>query len=485
MKRFFTIALCVIFSALILMSFAVSAAQKPVSVVCDYCKSGIFSVFVNPNEGVNPSDVKIGLVPTEKQKLKMNVSNSSAKVNYLFLLDASTSMPTYKSKISELASSLFNKSKKGSITLAVFGDKFKVVKKNIKSWTEFNKALVNVDYSEPATDIAGGLCDAIDFAAAKSRKINEVYNIILVTDGIPYLTSYEGSYDNAIKSSAKDIKKKIAKYPEIIINSVGTNSWNKDIESAVKTGKGLHLKLDNASAAGGQIASFINNLFILNYEVNAGSRSKNIDAKLYASLKGGNDIILKIKDIPNLDYDRSSEKETEPSTSKPQEKTAVHTNPPETKPEAKKPAEAKTEKTENNSEFPLIPVIIIAAAALVVIAAVLIILLKLKGKKPDSSYPTINMKLEILAGKASGNKDRIILGKELFIGSSPSCDICLNDLSVADKNTRIFQKDGLIYIENITEANNTTLGGMKLFAPNRLRSGDEIGIGNTIIVLRF
>ncbi len=491
-KRFITAALCLLLTMLMLFSTAAYAAQKPISVVSYYCNDGILSVFANISGNHKPSDLSVGVNSSEKQKLKMTVNNSTAKVNYLLLLDASTSMPTYKSSIVSLVKGINKKSKTACYTLAVFGEKFKVVSKNIKSASKLIDAINAVEYTESATDIAGGLCDAIDYASTYNRKINEIYNVVLVTDGIPYLTSYEGDYSSAIKNCAKNIKKKIAAHPEIIVHSVGTDSWDKDIKGAVYTGKGVHLGIASGENAGAKIASSVNGLYILDYEANLSDSVKNVNARLLVSDKKGKDTTVSLKKIPNLDYiGKADEKETEPPTEKKKsENTEKHTNPPETVPETTK----NTDKAEKNGEssgdsgFPLWLIIVIAGSALLVAAAVVIILLaaKSKGKnKYDKNYPPINMKLEVLNGNLLTGKDRFILRKELFIGSGSSCDIKFGDIDVSEINARVYQKDGLIYIENLSEVNNTTLGGMKLFAPNRLRSGDEIGVGSSVFVLKF
>ena len=96
------------------------------------------------------------------------------------------------------------------------------------------------------------------------------------------------------------------------------------------------------------------------------------------------------------------------------------------------------------------------------------------------------MKLDVVSGNCKNKNDRVVFRDEVIIGRSSSCDIVFEDESVAPQNSRIFLQDNLIYIENISDEKGVTcLGGMKIYAPNRLRSGDEISVGNVKFVLRF
>ena len=59
----------------------------------------------------------------------------------------------------------------------------------------------------------------------------------------------------------------------------------------------------------------------------------------------------------------------------------------------------------------------------------------------------------------------------------------VDDRETAPRHSRIFFREGYLYIEDLGTKNGTVLGGMRLYAPNRLRSGDEITVGET--TLRF
>lgn len=95
----------------------------------------------------------------------------------------------------------------------------------------------------------------------------------------------------------------------------------------------------------------------------------------------------------------------------------------------------------------------------------------------------IPMHLEVLAGNALSSARDFYLKDYILIGSADDCDLVFTDEEVAAHNSRIFFSQGYLYIEDLGSPAGTALGGMRLYAPNRLRSGDEISIGN--VLFRF
>lgn len=97
----------------------------------------------------------------------------------------------------------------------------------------------------------------------------------------------------------------------------------------------------------------------------------------------------------------------------------------------------------------------------------------------------IPLKLELLNGQAVTRQTDFYLKDWLLIGSDKSCDLVLDDPEVAPRNSRIFFREGYLYIEDLGSPAGTALGGMRLHAPNRLRSGDEISIGDVLFRFTF
>ena len=107
---------------------------------------------------------------------------------------------------------------------------------------------------------------------------------------------------------------------------------------------------------------------------------------------------------------------------------------------------------------------------------------------PSTQAPAggcIVMKPELLYGSAHCSSAELQLYDQLFIGTASDCDIVVEDSMASPHNTRVFLEGGVVYIEDLNENSCTYVGGMKIFSKNRLRSGEEIIVGDTSFKLRF
>lgn len=123
--------------------------------------------------------------------------------------------------------------------------------------------------------------------------------------------------------------------------------------------------------------------------------------------------------------------------------------------------------------------------ALLVLAA-LLFLRRRRGRRPGgtASAGSVFMRLEVISGAYAGVKE-FYLADELIIGRGNQCDLSWKDKDVSPRNSRIFRRDNMVYIEDLGSRHGTALGGMRLHRPNRLRSGDEITIGTVQFRLKF
>ena len=125
----------------------------------------------------------------------------------------------------------------------------------------------------------------------------------------------------------------------------------------------------------------------------------------------------------------------------------------------------------------------IGIAGLVLLAA--IVFFSIRAGRNRARGNGLNMQLEILSGNCKTRRRSFALSDELLIGRDRGCDICFTDPEVSGKNSRIFFQENLIMIEDLDSTNGTTVQGIRIFSPNRLRSGDVIGIGRVQFLLRF
>jgi pSer/pThr/pTyr-binding forkhead associated (FHA) protein len=73
------------------------------------------------------------------------------------------------------------------------------------------------------------------------------------------------------------------------------------------------------------------------------------------------------------------------------------------------------------------------------------------------------------------------IGGEITLGRAPSCAIGLPDDTFASQlHTRVFVRDGAVWVEDLGSTNGTHINGRRLSAPAQLATGDRLQIGSTI-----
>jgi pSer/pThr/pTyr-binding forkhead associated (FHA) protein len=74
---------------------------------------------------------------------------------------------------------------------------------------------------------------------------------------------------------------------------------------------------------------------------------------------------------------------------------------------------------------------------------------------------------------------------ELTIGRAGGCTIALpDDTFVSQIHARVFERDGEPWVEDLGSTNGTLLNGKPLSEAQRLRRGDRVQIGSTLLEVR-
>jgi len=77
---------------------------------------------------------------------------------------------------------------------------------------------------------------------------------------------------------------------------------------------------------------------------------------------------------------------------------------------------------------------------------------------------------------------RFDLGAETTLGRAPGCAISLpEDTFVSQLHTRVFRRDGELWVEDLGSTNGTFLDGTKVTAPVRIHPGNRLQVGNTVL----
>jgi len=62
--------------------------------------------------------------------------------------------------------------------------------------------------------------------------------------------------------------------------------------------------------------------------------------------------------------------------------------------------------------------------------------------------------------------------------------VTIRDTLISRRHTRITLRDGVYLVEDLLSANGTFVNGQKLTAPQPLQDGDQIAIGDTVLIFR-
>jgi pSer/pThr/pTyr-binding forkhead associated (FHA) protein len=74
------------------------------------------------------------------------------------------------------------------------------------------------------------------------------------------------------------------------------------------------------------------------------------------------------------------------------------------------------------------------------------------------------------------------LGDEVTVGRSPGCAVPLDDDTFASSiHARVFRRSGELWLEDLGSTNGTWVNDERLDVPVRLRRGDRVKIGSTVL----
>lgn len=171
--------------------------------------------------------------------------------------------------------------------------------------------------------------------------------------------------------------------------------------------------------------------------------------------------------------DDATEAPSEPATEKSTEKPAATSA-------TEQPAAENGEESDdpNGTNKTVWVILIISGALLILLILVLIFVLLRKSTAAVAGGTAI--RVEVLSGLCYNVDFEFSFRRGLTIGSGKDCDLVFEDPRMLPMHAVISREaGGVMTLSECGDTRNTYIGGMKIFAPNRLRSGDIITIGMT------
>lgn len=532
MRHYRLIVLCLAALCFGGLATAVSAAplKDGVNAVAGFCQESEFCAFVSMEEEWPDTVMAKAQLDGKTQAFSMeeipvHLEEDGCPVSYLLLVDCSGSMLGKRSDnnpqnlVREYAGALYDAAGGGArFAVATFDEHFN---EDATDFTDHKRSFLedvsSIQYNAQWTDLTQSTLEALDYLEAYRRESGELVNLVLVTDGIP-----DGADERMTPAVAAE---RINVSPSILVHTFGIGTSDSrsraSLDSLAELGQGAHTaalnsRRQDARAAAEETAALVNSLYPLRFSLGR-DQSSVADAMIYfydQAVENGSAVsaLTKLSGIPVLASTGEVISKAEP---KPVEdiylpSTGSSGDVPEDGGEAEgeadsdseEPSEAPSEEGASSSgtassgggagqyeeepkkSFPVIPVVLGAAAVLAVLAAAYVVL-KRRRPKPGAGSMKIYMRLEVVSGQLATKEEGFYLTDELLIGKARNCDIVLKEAGLAKQCARIFLSDNMIWIEDTGAEEGVYLGGMRLYNANRLRSGDEISIGNTRFLFKF
>lgn len=77
-----------------------------------------------------------------------------------------------------------------------------------------------------------------------------------------------------------------------------------------------------------------------------------------------------------------------------------------------------------------------------------------------------------------------LISGEALIGRAPGCAIVVTDDYASAHHARVYERGSGVWVEDLRSTNGTRLNGHPLRRPARLRPGDRLQIGHTVLAVR-
>ena len=93
-------------------------------------------------------------------------------------------------------------------------------------------------------------------------------------------------------------------------------------------------------------------------------------------------------------------------------------------------------------------------------------------------------KAVVVTGESGSKGQTYRLDGQARIGRSEDCDVRVSDTYVSSHHARLYDRDGLWYVEDLGSTNGTYLNQRRITGPSELRAGDKVKVGRTLLELR-
>ena len=412
------------------------------------------------------------------------VRQAGAPVTWLLLVDNSTSMPAFRQEVEEFARNLAQSGGENTqFILATFGDTFVVRAEDI-SPEGLPVEMEQIPFDERVTRLHTAISQGLDYFEELPRQRSELRCMVVLSDGVQYDPTGGVPYEELLERvSASDV----------MLHSVGLGGDQEALESMGRLAEasgGLHQVVDTQTMAEAavRLAENSGGLYVTGFDLSVLTTEGGTEQVSVAFASDGK-LICRAEaqvELPQLTGETEGQSDSQTPAQLPES--------PAEMPEGGGAGPAAPDVP--SREGPSMGLIAgIAIAALTLIATAVILTQKKRkpqvvsepGPAPREEQAGIYMRLEVVRGGLAGGQSQkeLELRNELIAGTAPACDIVISDGEAAPRHVRLFSMEGAVYAEALDASCVTLVNGEEFQKARRLRSGDEITAGSTVIRLKF
>lgn len=106
-----------------------------------------------------------------------------------------------------------------------------------------------------------------------------------------------------------------------------------------------------------------------------------------------------------------------------------------------------------------------------------------RGAARARRRPAVPTRLVIVEPSARAGAE-YPLGPDMTVGRAPGCDLVFDEQYVSQVHTRIFSRDGSVFVEDLGSTNGTWVNGGRAVGQMPARLGDRIQVGNVVMEVR-
>lgn len=441
-----------------------------------------------------------------------SLAEAGATIHYMLLIDTSSSMSNYRYRISYLARAIFDSKQNVKVSVARFGTEFSIVSSDMTEWKEVSDVLNSLNYNSDGSDITGSVAMALESLGRDGYSAEgEMTNLVVITDGDPWYSD-DPEEDQMLASQANEAAiRMMESYPEIVIHTYSFGEWDENPYSILSDSRGLHETDISALEMGAGLAAYADSMYLLKFRLPGYGDQAIITDEILVSIGRRFISLGAVRNIGSEPEPNTDPEVTEPTTEcteaptdgDPEIGNEEETIPDEPTESVETSIPAETETTEGIAETtqpvetteeedsddeqqgekkrPQLCVLLVIGGVSSVLLFALILVLRKNAVRKKS----VRMKIQLIAGRNVRLRNEYYLERELLIGSERNCDVQIPAFSASAVNARIFRQNQILYVEDIGMTEDVLLNGMRIFSSNRLRSGDEITIGNVTIRVLF